>query len=96
MSVTSAAIFVKRTTHAGLVIWQTRMSPSRTSSNSSTVRTTRAVPSTTPGDPEIPVIRPVSAAWPRWNFSGKPQLARYGKASWVSVAVPTQLRCLVA
>ena len=50
VSVTSPAIFVKSTTQAGFVIWQTRMSPSRTSSNSSTVRTTRAMPSTTPGD----------------------------------------------
>ena len=50
VSVTRPAILVNSTTQAGLVIWQTRMSPSRTSSNSSTVRTTRAMPSTTPGD----------------------------------------------
>ena len=56
MSVTSPAILVNRTTQAGFVIWQTRMSPSRTSSNSSTVRTTRAIPSTTPADAPSPVI----------------------------------------
>ena len=48
VSVTRPAIFVKSTTQAGFVIWQTRMSPSRTSSNSSTVRTTRAIPSIRP------------------------------------------------
>ena len=45
VSVTSPAILVNSTTQAGFVIWQTRMSPSRTSSNSSIVRTTRAMPS---------------------------------------------------
>src|SRR3972149_5039724 len=55
-SVTSPATLVKRTTHAGFVIWQTRMSPLRTSSNWSTVATTRAMPSTTPGDAATPVI----------------------------------------
>ena len=70
VSVTRAAIFVNSTTQAGLVIWHTRMSPSVTSSNSSTVRTTRAVPSTTPGEPAIPVIRapPAPCSW--WNRSG--------------------------
>ena len=61
VSVTSPAIFVNRTTQAGLVIWQTRMSPSRTSSNSSTVRTTRAMPSMVPGDAPMPVMRRSSA-----------------------------------
>ena len=71
VSVTRPAILVNSTTQAGLVIWQTRMSPSVTSSNSSTVRTTRAMPSTTPGDPAIPAIRPPGVAdCARWNRSG--------------------------
>ncbi len=59
-SVTSPTILVNRTTHAGLVIWQTRMSPARTSSNWSSRRTTRAMPSTTPGEPPRPVIWPAT------------------------------------
>src|SRR5439155_2176924 len=38
-SVTRPAIFVNRTTQAGLVIWQTRISPSLTWSNSSSEAT---------------------------------------------------------
>ena len=70
VSVTSPAILVNRTTHAGLVIWHTRMSPSATSSKSATVRTTRAMPSTTPGEPEIPATFATSVDASRWNRSG--------------------------
>ena len=70
VSVTSAAILVNSTTQAGFVIWQTRMSPSRTASNSSTVMTTRATPSTTPGEPAIPLTVVVSAEASWWNRSG--------------------------
>ena len=68
VSVTRPAILVNRTTQAGFVIWQTRMSPSRTSSNSSTVRTTRAIPSIDAGraaepgdDPLVVGLRLVEA-----------------------------------
>ena len=50
MSVTTAPTFVKIGAHAGDVMLQTRISPSRTSEISCTVFTTRAGPSTTPGD----------------------------------------------
>src|SRR5438445_156203 len=87
-SVTSPPIFVKRTTHAGFVIWQTRISPSCTWSNSSVDETIRAVPSTTPGEAARPVTSSTFAGGSRWNFSGKPQSDQYGKASASSVAVP--------
>ena len=70
VSVTRPAIFVKSTTQAGFVIWQTRMSPSRTWSNSSVVMTTRAVPSIVPGDPAMPSMRVSSSDCWRWNRSG--------------------------
>ena len=70
VSVTSPAILVKRTTHAGFVIWQTRMSPSRTSSNSSIVRTTRAIPSIVPGDAPRPVMTRWSSDCVWWKRSG--------------------------
>src|SRR5690242_6195371 len=92
VSVTSPPIFVNSTTHAGFVIWQTRMSPSRTWSNSSVVITTRAVPSTVPGEPAMPSIRVWSSDSWRWNRSGYPQFTRYGKASCDGVTVPTQSR----
>ena len=71
VSVTRPAILVNSTTQAGLVIWQTRMSPSRTSSNSSTVWTTRPIPSTVPGEPAMPLITGVASSdcW-RWKRSG--------------------------
>ena len=91
-SVTSAVIRLNRTCQAGFVIWHTSTSPVWTASKSASDRTTRATPSTTPGDPATPVTSSVASPWPRWNLSGKPQLTRYGNASWVSVTVPTQSR----
>ena len=61
-SVTRPVILVNSTTQAGLVIWQTRMSPALTSSNWSSRSTTRAVPSTTPGEPPMPVNWPATVA----------------------------------
>src|SRR5262249_1699297 len=58
MSVTTAFTFEKIGAHAGEVIGQTRISPSRTRAISSTSMTTRATPSTTPGDAAAPVSRP--------------------------------------
>ena len=55
MSVTAALTFEKIGAHAGEVMRQTRISPSRTSAISSTERTTRARPSTTPGDAAAPI-----------------------------------------
>src|SRR6476646_7575998 len=72
-SVTSPAIFVNRTTHAGLVIWQTRISPFCTWSNSSSEATLRATPSTTPGEAPSPCTSSTFSGGGRWNFSGKPQ-----------------------
>src|SRR6266699_2993358 len=89
-SVTRPAILVKRATQAGFVIWQTTMSPLRTWSNCSTVKTTRAMPSMTPGEPPRPSMWLSTLEALRSNFSGKPQLARYGTASWVAVTVPIQ------
>src|SRR6185503_5161481 len=80
-SVTSPMIFVNRTTHAGLVIRHTRISPSLTWSNSSSDATKRAGPSTTPGDAARPFTSPVVDGSPAWNFSGDPQGALYGKSS---------------
>ena len=74
-SVTSPMIFVNSTTHAGLVIRHTRISPSRTWSNSSSEATKRAGPSTTPGEAARPRTSPLVAGSPAWNFSGKPQSA---------------------
>ena len=58
MSVTTALTLEKIGAQAGDVIGQTRMSPSRTRAISSTSITTRATPSTTPGDAAAPVSRP--------------------------------------
>src|ERR671937_2339683 len=49
-SVTAALILVKIGAHAGEVAPHTRISPSRTSPIWSTPRTTRATPSTAPGE----------------------------------------------
>ena len=87
-SVTRPAIFVNRTTHAGFVIWQTRISPSCTWSNSSSEATLRAMPSTTPGEAPSPCTSSTFSGGARWNFSGKPQSDQYGNASASSVAVP--------
>ena len=92
--VTSPAIFGNSTCQAGLVISHTRMSPGWTASNSASLSTTRATPSIVPGDPATPVSSPALRPWLRWNFSGKPHRLRYGKSSWVWVAVPTQSRGL--
>ena len=62
MSVTVAWIFEKIGAHAGEVMLQTRISPSRTSPISRTVLTTRATPSTTPGEAAVPV----SSEPPSW------------------------------
>ena len=62
MSVTTACTFVKIGAHAGEVMLQTRISPSRTSAISLTVFTTRATPSTTPGDAGAPL----SSGPPSW------------------------------
>src|SRR5581483_415810 len=58
MSVTTALTFEKIGAHAGEVIGHTRTSPLRTAAISSTSTTTRATPSTTPGDAAAPVSRP--------------------------------------
>jgi hypothetical protein len=63
-SVTSPAILVKSTTHAGLVMRHTRISPCWTWSNSSSEATKRAGPSTMPGDAAKPLISPVVAGSP--------------------------------
>ena len=63
-SVTSPTILVNSTTHAGLVMLQTRISPSRTWSNSSSEATKRAGPSTTPGEAARPLTSPVVAGSP--------------------------------
>ena len=70
VSVTRPAIFVNSTTHAGFVIWQTRMSPSRTSSNSSTVHDDPRDPLDVPGEPAMPLICRWSSDCSRWKRSG--------------------------
>ena len=57
MSETAPAIFWKIGAQVGLVIWQTRMSPGCSREISSTLRTTRAGPSTTPLDAAKPRLQ---------------------------------------
>ena len=70
-SVTRPAILVNSTTHDGLVIRHTTISPLRTSPNCSAESTTRAVPSTTPAEAGRPGISPSWEGAGRFSFSGK-------------------------
>ena len=62
MSVTVAWMRVKTGAQLGVVMGQTRISPFCTCSSSSTLRTTRAGPSTTPGEPAKPFSSLASSA----------------------------------
>ena len=62
-SVTVALIFEKIGAHAGEVLPQTRISPSRTSPICSADLTTRATPSTTPGDAAAPFSTEPPSCW---------------------------------
>src|SRR5690606_5425781 len=75
-SVTRPEIFVNSTTHAGLVIWQTRMSPFSTWSNSATDSTTLAVPVTTPGEAARPLTWSSASGCSMYSRSGNPHSDR--------------------
>ena len=90
-----ALIIANSGVQAGLVIWQTSMSPFLTSSNSSMDDTTLAVPSTTPGEAPMPVTVSTSPC-SMSSRSGKPQRLRYGNSSCDSVAVPIQSLGLIS
>ena len=65
MSVTAALIFEKIGAQAGEVMLHTRISPSRTSAIWSTVFTTRAGPSTMPGEAGAPISSVAFGSWER-------------------------------